>query len=256
MIIVTPIKHYFSFKYNGENIDNVFQYEANNSQQYYESNPKALDLELWEFYYDMFFSKEFEADRHGFLNYHLNAYSGNKRDFIRLIKKSPKLIPHDVLDVYFRLAQEENNTELVSDWLIIHNQPADPNVDKNSLGAPRERIKLKRLKKPDVEKHFMERLNVVSEYTRKLIMTKEEVLYFLQANIEGFDPIQEIKKIRTQGDFKDISGAVYDFYWQENTYLSPVEAYCRMAWNNFADLDHYKSYESYKSNFSKYSKLK
>lgn len=125
------IEEYVSFRYADEEPVGELRYVTKHGREYYEGNIEALRIELWSHYYSGFFAEEKLSKKFRFLDFHLQLYEGDKRDFTYFVKQSPYGIPDDVLDIYFRLHLQDRLVEMVSEWLA----ELDEGCSKRSLGT-------------------------------------------------------------------------------------------------------------------------
>lgn len=111
------IEEYISFRYPGQQPQGELQYQTSHPQAYYQESQAELRTELWRYLHRGFFAEEKPSRRLRFLDFHLQAYPEDKRDFVYFVKQSPRLIPDEVLDTYIRLYFEPQLNGMVEEWL-------------------------------------------------------------------------------------------------------------------------------------------
>lgn len=134
------IEEYISFRYPGQQPQGELQYQTSHPQAYYQESQAELRTELWRYLHRGFFAEERPSRRLRFLDFHLQAYPEDKRDFVYFVKQSPRLIPDEVLDIYFRLYFEPQLNGMVEEWLQEMGKTAEPlaGASKASVTTPKQ----------------------------------------------------------------------------------------------------------------------
>ncbi|MCC9168633.1 hypothetical protein [Pontibacter harenae] len=248
------IEEYISFIYKGEEPLWEQQYVTEHEREYYAASPGKLQLELWGYYYKGSFGEERPSRKRRFLDSLYNAYPDDKDDFINFVKKSVNQIPDEVLDLYIRMYLEEVFKQEVREW---QERLVTQKTSQEGGSQPaRERIKPGLLTLEQIRDHLMKGLTAKSMYTNEPIMTEAQVEHLIKANVEDGEEPVDVKKIKSNGDAKEVQAVLYDFYALNEVPYAPIGMYCAMALDNFMDFNGITSIDAFKKNFSRHSNVK